>query len=166
MSTPFARVLSLSITLVAAAFVGCDQKPAPAPSGGNAGASGSSAPAKHDDHAHGDGHDHHDDHGPATALGEQSVGGFTVKASRDGALTPGGDAPIDIWVTTGKPATLRAWIGTDDAKGSMKAKLDIEKDAYHGHVEIPKPLPAGSRLHVELENDKGEVPRLSFDLKA
>lgn len=135
-------------------------------------------PAAGDDHGHahteGDGHDHgdhaHDDghsHGETVALGEQSVGGFQVKASRDGEIKAGGDAPIDVWVTGGaKVATVRFWIGTEDGKGSMKAKADLEGDHWHTHVEVPSPLPEGSKLWIEIEAEGGAKSAVAFDLKA
>jgi len=129
------------------------------------------------DHKAGDGHDHKDDHahgqgdghghGPTTELGQQSAGGFTIRASRDGEIKAGGDAPIDIWVTGGadKVRTVRIWIGTEDAKGSMKAKAELEKDNWHTHAEVPSPLPAGSRLWVEIETEKSAKVVAGFELK-
>jgi len=70
--------------------------------------------------------------GAVIELGVSKIGDLTVRASRDeGALTPGGDAPIDVWLTTaeGQPASasvVRFWIGSEDGKGSVKAKADIE----------------------------------------
>jgi hypothetical protein len=120
----------------------------------------------HGDHDHADGHDH----GPTTQLGEQTGAGFAIKASRDGEVVAGKDAAIDVWVTAAgggaaKVAAVRIWIGTQDAKGSVKAKAELEKDNWHTHVEIPSPLPAGSKLWVEVESDKGEKVIVSFDLK-
>lgn len=170
----------VAIALAALPMTGCDTKsepaskppaPAPAPAAGGS----------HDghDHAAGDGHDHDDadghdhdhgdghDHGPVTQLGEQSAGGFTIKASRDGGVTPGSDAPVDVRVTgQAKVAAVRLWIGTQDAKGSVKAKAELEKDNWHTHVEIPKPLPEGTKLWVEIETDKGEKTVAGFDLKS
>lgn len=141
---------------------------------GRAGASGH-------DHAHGDGHDHahgagdehdrmHGDghhHGPTTELGEATVQGLTIRASRDGDLVPGGDAPIDVWITGGsaKVRTVRFWIGTRDGRGSVKARAELEHDNYHTHAEIPEPLPPGSQLWVEIELEGGEKVLASFDLK-
>ena len=111
------------------------------------------------------GHAHHEQ-GAVTKLGEQTAGAFTVKASRDGDITPGGEAAIDVWVTgTSKVSAVRFWIGTEDAKGSVKAKAELEKDNWHTHAEVPKPLPEGSKLWVEVESDKGEKSLAGFDLK-
>jgi hypothetical protein len=142
------------------ALVGCEKspetpaKPAVPPT--------PAKPAAGHDH----GHDHGHDDGPSTALGEQTAGGFTIKAARDGALTPGAEAPIDVWVTGAtKPAAIRVWIGTQDAKGASKAKAETEGDHWHAHAEVPKPLPTDSKLWIEVENDKGEKSSAGFDLK-
>jgi hypothetical protein len=148
---------ALALTL-AAPLGGCEKKAETAkPAAGAAAAAGKPATS--------DGHDH--GHGPSTALGEQTVGGFTIRASRDGGIKAGGDAPIDAWVTggTAKVAAVRFWIGSQDAKGSVKAKAALEKDNWHTHVEIPSPLPADSKLYVEIESDKGEKTVAGFDLK-
>ncbi len=133
--------------------------------------------------------DHGHDHGPSgehatskpghggavIALGEQTIGTFVAKATRDeGLIVAGKDAPIDVTITpvsgaASKAAAVRFWIGTQDAKGSIKAKAEIEdsKDPnrWHVHAEIPSPMPAGSRLWVEIEDDKGGTVIASFDLK-
>ena len=150
-----------------AAFSGCEDKsPAPAKPTGT-----TPAPVKHDghDHAPGDKHDKgHDDHSPVVELGTATIGAFQIKASRDGKVTAGEEAPVDLWITpsgAAKIGTVRAWIGAQDGQGSMKAKMDLEKDNYHNHVEVPKPIPAGSKLWVEVEDDKGVKAVGSFDLK-
>jgi hypothetical protein len=158
---------TVSLVAFAGSLGGCEKKADPAKPVAGGGAS-----AKTDDHAHkeGDGHDHGDDHdhGATTELGEQSAGGFTIKASRDGDVVAGKDAAIDAWVTggTSKVAAVRFWIGTQDAKGSMKAKAELEKDNWHTHAEIPSPMPEGSKLWVEVETDKGEKTVVGFELKA
>jgi hypothetical protein len=161
--------VSASMLTLLVGLAGCDKK--------------AQAPAS-DGHTHseGDGHDHgtsvpgktadsHDDghgHGETVQLGEQTVDGMTVKASRDGAITAGKDAAIDVWVTggTGKVAAVRFWIGTQDAKGSMKAKAELEKDNWHTHAEVPAPLPAGSKLWVEVELESGSKSVAGFELKS
>jgi hypothetical protein len=164
----FAMLSALSIVAIASSLGGCEKKSEPtkaATSGATTSGvspSGAAAPKDHD-HKDGDGHDH----GPTTQLGEQIAGGFTIRASRDGEIVPGKDAPIDVWVTggTAKVAAVRFWIGTQDAKGSMKAKAELEKDNWHTHAEIPNPLPAGSMLWVEVESDGGSKAAAGFELK-
>lgn len=132
----------------------------------------SNAPAADHGHDHGAGdHDHgagdHDhSHGVVIELGEAEAGGFKIKASRDGDVKAGGDAPIDVWVNGGKAGNaVRFWIGTEDAKGSIKARAEVEVDHWHTHVEVPDPMPAGTKLWVEIEGDVGAKAVVSFDLK-
>ena len=100
-------------------------------------------------------------------LGEKSADGFTIRASRQGDIVEGDDAPVDVSVTgAAKPiATVRFWIGSRDARGSAKAKAEPEKDNWHSHVEVPKPLPAGSELWVEVEAEGGKKIAVSFALQ-
>ncbi len=141
----------------------------------------------HDDHDHADAHDEHGhEHADGDArshghggrvieLGTQTIGSFTAVATRDqGEIVAGKDAPIDVTVTaaTGSQVevtALRLWIGTEDARGSVKAKAEIEDphdpNRWHTHAEIPSPVPAGSKLWVEIEDDKGGKSVGSFDLK-
>ena len=100
------------------------------------------------------------------------MSGYELKATRDdGALTVGGETPIAVTITggTAKIAGVRFWIGTQDAKGSMKAKAEIEDpkepNRWHTHAEIPTPMPAGSKLWVEIESEGGVKTVTSFDLK-
>jgi hypothetical protein len=90
------------------------------------------------------------------------------KASRDqGQIKPGEDAPIDIWLDggLGNAAAVRFWIGTQDAKGSIKAKAAVEDGHWHTHGEVPDPIPADSKLWVEIEGKDGKNTVVSFDLK-
>ncbi|MBC7835351.1 MAG: hypothetical protein H7Y88_09665 [Phycisphaerales bacterium] len=152
---------------------GCDEKKADAPAAGSN--------TKVDDHSgHDHGHEHADGHdaargGTVIALGEQMIGSFTATATRDeGQIVAGTDAPIDVTISpaagsTAKVIAVRFWIGTEDGKGSVKAKADIENPAephrWHTHAEIPNPLPPGSRLWVEIESEKGATATGGFDLK-
>ncbi|MFN7020405.1 MAG: hypothetical protein ACK4WH_03645 [Phycisphaerales bacterium] len=178
MMTNVRFVLLTAGAVVLTVLGACDDKAKPAPTmtkppaaavGGQRGAGAAkpadaSAASKAHDHDHD--HDHDHGHGPTTQLGEQQVGGFTVKASRDGDVTPGGDMPVDVWVTGGavKVSVVRLWIGTQDAKGSMKARAELEKDNWHTHADVPKPMPEGSKLWVEFETDKGDKHLAGFDL--
>jgi ABC-type Zn2+ transport system substrate-binding protein/surface adhesin len=157
----------LSLALLTMPLTGCEKKPeAPAKSAPDA-----PAATKHDDHDHD--HDHADDthgahdHGPTTQLGEQTAEGFTIKAARSGEIKPGEHAAIDTWITggTAKVSTVRVWVGSQDAKGSMKAKADLLKDKWHADAEVPNPVPAGGKLWVEIETDKAQKVVVGFDLK-
>jgi ABC-type Zn2+ transport system substrate-binding protein/surface adhesin len=177
-SLALSGVLITALTIIPLA--GCEKKseaPAKAPAAASADTHDGHDHKPGDGHDHGtatetkagDGHDHGDghEHGPTVQLGEQAAGGFTIKASRDGGITPGSDAPIDVWVTGGsaKVVAVRFWLGSEDAKGSVKAKAELEKDNWHTHVEVPKPLPAGSKLWVEVEAEGGKKSVAGFELK-
>lgn len=132
---------------------------------------------KHDhDHPHDGDHGHAHDapeksggashsHGAVTSLGEQTAGGFTVSAAREGALAAGSEASIRVKFAggTGKVSAVRLWIGSEDAKGALKAKADLEGDAWHAHAEAPASLD-GARLYVEFETDTGAKATAGFDL--
>ena len=161
----------LLAVLGVAVLVGCEKQPASS--------STNPPPAKTDSHVHDDGTVHTDapaapgHHGKPIELGTATAGAFSLRAARDeGAITPGGDSPIDVWITggTAKVAAVRFWIGTEDAKGSIKAKAEIEIPAepnhWHTHAEVPNPMPAGSRLWVEVEDDKGARSLASFGLQS
>lgn len=165
-STAFCIVLTASVAVLPA----CKDKKTVSPTP----ASGPSAP----NHAEPAG-DHRDSaagHGGAVIqLGSATIGPFDVLATRDvGQIVAGKDAPIDVTVTpaagsTAKATAVRFWIGTEDGKGSVKAKADIENpnepDRWHTHAEIPSPLPAESRLWVEIEDDQGGKSVGGFDIK-
>jgi hypothetical protein len=111
------------------------------------------------------------DHGgDVVELGTTTVGDFSIRASRDkGPIKPGGDAAIDVWVDGGVGkgvSAVRIWIGTQNAKGSIKAKAEIEDGKWHTHAEVPDPMPSGSKLWVEIEHNAGEKSTASFDLNA
>ncbi len=113
--------------------------------------------------------------GPVIELGTATIGAFSVKATRDqGLIVAGKDAPIDVTVATAAGGTakvvgVRFWVGLEDAKGSVKAKADIENpkepNRWHTHAEIPNPIPSGSQLWVEIESDAGDPAKGSFGLK-
>jgi hypothetical protein len=112
---------------------------------------------------------HHD--GKPIELGSGNAGPFAIRASRDeSAIKAGGEAPIDVWVNSGPKVTaVRFWIGLENAKGSIKALAAIEDPSqpnhWHTHAEIPDPMPAGSKLWVEIEGEGGAKGTTGFDLK-
>jgi hypothetical protein len=162
---PLAIITAVSCLCV---LIGCERKPPTPPGGGPGGSPPPAAPGAAREHSAGHG-------GEVVELGTATLGALTVRASRDkGDIKPGGDAPIDVWLTTtadGKPATVRAmrfWIGLEDAKGSVKAKAEVEdpKEAHHWHThaEVPAPLPDGAKLWVEVESTEGKKEVVAFDL--
>lgn len=165
-SASLSAILVASISLLPA----CDKKePAPTPP------KTTDKHDSHDGHDHGPGGAHADEHASMIDLGTAAIGAFEVKASRDsGAIVAGKDAAIDAVVkpaagAADKIAAVRFWIGTEDAKGSVKARADIEDpkhpDHWHTHAEVPSPLPAGSKVWIEIETDKGVRSAAGFDLK-
>ncbi|HMQ14494.1 MAG TPA: hypothetical protein PKC49_00835 [Phycisphaerae bacterium] len=153
----------------------CERKPAQP--GGGPRASGH---AQDQDHDHADGHAHapgaaaesHDGQGHAAAidLGTAAAGPFTLRAARDDApLDPGGEAAIDVWVGGGAVTVVRFWIGDESARGSIRARAEIEDpkspDHWHTHVEIPQPFLPDSRLWVEIETPDGARHVASFELR-
>lgn len=161
------RPLYLTLLTLTALLAGCDKDPAPGPAapGGTTAAQDDHDHVEGDDHEHEEGDEH--DHGPVKQLGEKSADGLTIRASRQGDIVEGDDAPVDVSVTgAAKPiAAVRFWIGARDARGSVKAKAELEKDNWHSHVEVPKPLPAGSELWVEIEAEGGKKTAVAFALQ-
>ena len=99
-------------------------------------------------------------------LGSKSVAGLDLKAMQDGPVKAGGEGAFDLVITGGKPKAVRFWVGTEDGKGSVKARAEEETPGnWHTHVEVPDPLPAGSKFYAEVEPATGEKFTESFDLK-
>ena len=154
--------------LALAVFAGCEKNEVPT--------AAKAGDHSHDhDHAHDHDHDHghaHAEggkmekdhgHGETTQMGEQKAGPYTVKVSRDGDVKPGGDVPVDIWVDGGaKGKAVRFWFGTEDGKGSLKAKCEVEDGHWHTHGEVPDPMPEGSKLWIEIEGDDGTKTVVGF----
>lgn len=147
-----AKVLAASLALWLAITLGCEKKAEQAKS--------SAAPAaqkdeRHDAGSH-EGHEHHA--GERHELGATKVGEFEVSAAYSGTITPGKEVDVDLALKgeRGKVAAIRAWIGTEDAKGSMKAKAAPEGEGYHAEVEVPEPMPAGAALWVEIETSQAQ----------
>ena len=109
-------------------------------------------------HDHGHGHDHagHHDHGDKVDLGDFMVGRLLVKGSRRGDMMPGSELVVDITIDGEQTVdAVRAWVGVKEGTGSVKAKLDLEGGAWHGHLEVPRTLPEDAALWVEIENESG-----------
>jgi len=153
------RWVSFSVLASTLLLAGCDRKSEqPAQPFGDTPKTEATAPtAPSDGHA-----------GDVIELGETTLDGIKIKATRDkGEIKAGGDSPIDIWLNggLGNASAVRFWIGTEDAKGSVKAKADVEAAHWHTHAEVPDPLPSDSRLWVEIESKDGQKHTTSFPLK-
>jgi hypothetical protein len=129
-----------------------------------------------DEHVHtpGDGHGkeagHVDDHGGGghgamVSLGSIQLGGVAVDVELEGALEPGNELGVEISFAKDKPlvGTVRAWVGVESANGSMKGKLVKEGDtALHGHLEVPKSLPEGSKIWFEVDGASAGKASIGF----
>jgi hypothetical protein len=151
-------------------MVGCEEKKPAAPVSTPA-----AAAAGHDhDHDHDHGHSHGGE--KAVVLGTTTIGDFLAIAARGEAkFEAGKEAAVTVSVSAapGKTASAKAvrfWVGAQDAKGSVKAKGEIADakkapNDWHQHADVPKPLPEGAKLWVEIEDEKGAPSTGSFDLK-
>lgn len=114
--------------------------------------------------------DHGHDHGPVAALGEATVGAAKLTAKIGGVVKPGAEVHLELILAPAAPApaAVRAWIGTENARGSVKAKAggDAAKGVYDAHIDVPAPLPADSKLWVAVEASDGTVLKASFALPA
>ncbi|MBZ0154027.1 MAG: hypothetical protein K8J09_21085 [Planctomycetes bacterium] len=129
-----------------------------------------------DEHVHtpGDGHGkeagHTDDHGGGghgamVSLGSIQLDGVAVEVEQEGAVEAGKEVGVEISFAKDKPLveTVRAWVGVESAAGSMKGKLMKEGDtALHGHLEVPKPLPEGSRIWFEVDGASAGKASIGF----
>jgi len=111
-------------------------------------------------------HDHAHGHGAAVELGTATIGAWTVEAERLGEIVAGKEAVIELKLAPAQPAPAiaRAWIGSENGRGSVKAKLEAEDSGFHGHLEVPEPLPADAKLWVSLQDAAGATTTGSFAL--
>lgn len=167
------RILCPTIVLLLAA--GCGTQPADTdPHAGH-----DHPPGEHD-HADGDGHDGHDhaaddghdddrhDHGEGDhedhALSVE-LAGASYTVTLHGAVAAGGEAHADIVRSGPATAALRAWVGVEGGRGSMKALVEFgAADTAHAHIMAPDPLPEGSALWLEASDDAGERSTASVPL--
>ncbi len=157
------RATSFGLAVTAAlALGGCEKQPGPAPSAHK----GKPAPAHDHGHDHDDGdHDHAHSADQKHELGTATIGAYNVSATRYGQPAPGKEIEVDLRAAgSTAPTALRLWIGTQDARGSLKAKAEPEADHHHAHVEVPDPLPPDARLWVEIETGSGPPAVGSFAL--
>ncbi len=63
-------------------------------------------------------------------------------------------SPLNIGIDDGlgNATAVCFWIGIESAKGSLKAKAEVENGHWHTHVAIPNSLPADSKLWVKIEH--------------
>lgn len=106
------------------------------------------------------------DHGEPHPLDDITVFGRTAKVTQLGEIAAGKEGAVEVAFGTGKErvSTVRAWVGIESGVGSMKQKMEIEGELkMHGHVEVPDPIPAGSKLWMTFELDgKRETISLTY----
>ncbi|MEX2673350.1 MAG: hypothetical protein WD294_14705 [Phycisphaeraceae bacterium] len=144
--------LILTLGLTTTLFIGCTDSAAP-----------TQAPvAEHDesDHGHGDeqanGHEADGHHaGPKHPLGPVSVGPYTVTAKQIGEIEAGEPQTFEIMLDdpTTEPEALRAWVGNEQAVGSVKVRTVFRDGFYDADLQVPQPMPENSKLWVEIETD-------------
>ncbi|NRA38213.1 MAG: hypothetical protein HRU15_08745 [Planctomycetes bacterium] len=110
-------------------------------------------PAQDDGHNHGT--EHH--------LGTLQIAADSFKVTQFGDIAAGGEAVFAIQVVTSSVKEIRAWIGSENGRGSVKALLAIDKNLFHGHIEVPKTLTTESKLWIEFTNSadskvSGSIP--------
>lgn len=98
-------------------------------------------------------------------LGTLPIGAYSVQVSQQSDYTAGGKTKYFIKPTggQGQPTAIRAWVGSESAEGSLKAKAayDAADGDYDATVEIPATPPADAKLWVEVE-DAGKREKASF----
>lgn len=110
-----------------------------------------------------------DNHGTEHPLAKVKLKEFgrLIKITQLGEIEAGKEGAIMIAfnISAERISNVRAWIGIEGGSGSVKAKLDIEGDTkMHGHVEVPKPIPAESKWWFTFEAD-GKTETISTAYK-
>ena len=115
-----------------------------------------------------EGHHDDDDHSklPKKELGKKDIGGYSVTVNQLGDVKAGEEAIFILTVTggSGKPKSIRGWVGVESGERSIKSKAEEEDNEWHLHHEVSKPMPASSKLWVEIETASGKH-KASFDIK-
>lgn len=123
-----------------------------------------------DEHA---GHNHAAEgahaHGKAESVGAVDISVYKVAVSASGAIAAGKEWHVELRLNPDQPVpkAIRVWVGTENGRGSVKAKAEAEKDAkgeYGAHVEVPNPIPADSKLWISIEPDNGQTAKGSVAL--
>ncbi|MFK7740271.1 MAG: hypothetical protein AB8H80_08100 [Planctomycetota bacterium] len=131
---------------------------------------------EHDLHEHGgDGDAGHanqkgegmaDEHGERHELGKGTAFGVTFDIVQFGEFEADHEPAVELIFASGKEriTTARGWVGLESGVGSMKNSWHTEGETnIHGHIEVPDPMPAGSKLWVELQKgDKTETVSVDF----
>ncbi|MEC7583432.1 MAG: hypothetical protein VYE77_03880 [Planctomycetota bacterium] len=103
-----------------------------------------------------------DNHGGGSPvqLAPAVLGTTPITVWRTGPIAAGKQAHIDIEAAadTPLPETVRGWIGIESGKGSRKGKFEAPiNNKMHGHIDVPDPMPEGSKLWLEAGELKTSV---------
>ena len=160
------KKLSFILLLLAvAAFAACGGEPAAEHDDGHDAHDEQEGHEDCEDHAaHGEDGDEHGDHGERIEIGEAQAGPHSVHVAVFGDIEAGHEAVLDIEVSGAGVAAVRAWVGNESGRGSMKSKVDGEDGIYHGHVEVPATLADASAIWIEVEASNGTRSKTSFDM--
>ena len=103
--------------------------------------------------------DNHDE-GTPVKIAATVLGTTPITVWRTGPIAAGKEAHIDVEAAadTPLPETLRGWVGIESGKGSRKGKFDAPiNNKMHGHIDVPDPMPEGSKLWLEAGELKTSV---------
>lgn len=107
-------------------------------------------------------------HGEKKPLGPLTIGAHTFAVVQEGDVKAGAEAAFDLEFPKGKalPGTVRGWIGVESGEGSKKDPITKENETtLHGHLEVPKAIPAGAKLWIEIEETAGKPTKGSIAYK-
>ena len=141
---------SIALAVIAFALAGCSGKPESTPPEAAPEAASAPAPSEVEEEI------------PMTDLQAVKIGPYDVQPMFEEELS---DGHFNIRITGGDVAAVREWVGPADASGVVVVKTIIERDYYHGHVEMPDPIPADARLWIEIETPTGERLKGSVPLQ-
>ncbi len=99
-------------------------------------------------------------------LGRKKIADYTVSVIITGDIHDDKEIEFDVKLFDAKtdPKALRAWIGTEDAKGSEKVELKKKTATFGGVAKVPSPLPDDAKVWVEVETDAG-IAKASYEDK-
>ncbi len=98
--------------------------------------------------------EHKHEHGEEHKLGEITLNESVFTVILVGHAHAGEEVEVKLMPKGALPkGTLRAWIGSENGKGSAKGKAHAEDGGLCVHAEVPKPIPAEAKVWVELEDE-------------
>lgn len=98
--------------------------------------------------------EHKHDHGEEHKLGQITLNEAAFTVILAGHVHAGEEVEVKLMPKGALPkGTIRAWIGSENGKGSVKGKAHDEDGGLCVHAEVPKPIPADAKVWVELEVD-------------